>query len=88
MNLDELRYQIDSLDSEIVRLLNERIRHCGFNLRFRNEVHRVLGTTVKFGMAFLPTETLHLSHRQSLNAGFPKGLPDVLQLERLNDCRN
>jgi hypothetical protein len=39
-------------------------------------------------MTLLPAETLDLGNRQTLNTSFAQGLPDILQLERLNDCRD
>jgi hypothetical protein len=39
-------------------------------------------------MAFLPAETLDLGHSDSLNANFCERLPNVVELEGLDDGRN
>src|SRR5690606_7865888 len=75
-------------DDRLDRLLDERVRHGRLDLGFRHEVHRVFRSSVQLGMAFLPPESLHLRHREALNARLAQCLADVLELERLDDRRN
>ena len=56
-----------------------------FELYLRKEINDVLSSSIKFSVAFLPPEALDLGHSDALYANFRQGLPDVVQLERLDD---
>src|SRR5688572_31984707 len=68
-------------------LLDSRVRHSRFDLRFRHEVDRVLGPAIELGMTLLSAEALDLGHRHALYARLGQRLTDVLELERLDDRR-
>ena len=54
-------------------------------LHLRNEVDRVLRTSVHLGVAALAAESLHLGDRQALHAELLHGRLHIVQLERLDD---
>src|SRR5713226_4767994 len=53
------------------------------DLDLGQEAHRVLRTTIDLGLALLPAEAFDLAHRQALDAERGQGVPDFVQLERL-----
>ena len=62
--------------------------HRDLDLHFRQEVHRVFGAAIDFGLPLLAAESLDLGGGQSLHAEVRQRLADIVQLERLDDCRN
>src|SRR5450755_1389148 len=73
---------LDRLDDAIEHVALDR----GFDFDFWKEVDDIFGATVELGMALLTPKTLDLGHGDALHADGGKGLPDLVQLEWLNDC--
>src|SRR6267154_1356889 len=55
------------------------------DLDLGQKAHRVLRTTIDLGLALLPAEAFHFAHRQALDAERRQGVPDLVQLEGLED---
>ena len=78
MNLDELRNQIDSLDSEIVRLLNERInvvlqigeekKNSGSEIYVPARERQVFEKIKSLNQGPLPAESAHAIYREIMSA--------------------
>jgi len=78
MNLDDLRKQIDSLDSEIVRLLNERInvvlsigeekKKSGAEVYVPSREHAVFEKIKQLNEGPLPEESAHAIYREIMSA--------------------
>jgi hypothetical protein len=74
----------DGIDHLVEQLIINR------NLYFclRYELHRVLRAAVDLGVPTLPTEALHLGHRNTLHADVADGLANIFEFERLYDGGN
>lgn len=78
MNLDDLRNEIDSLDSEIVRLLNERInvvlkigeekKQAGAEIYVPSREHAVFDKIKSLNKGPLPEESAHAIYREIMSA--------------------
>ncbi len=78
MNLDDLRNKIDSLDGEIVRLLNERInvvlnigeekKKAGAEIYVPSREHAVFDKIKKLNEGPLPEESAHAIYREIMSA--------------------
>ena len=51
----------------------------------RQEVHRVFGAAIDFGVALLPAVAFDLGDGHALDADAEQGVADLLELERLDD---
>src|SRR5687768_13304442 len=69
-------------------LFRDGIVYCQLDLRLRQEVDAVLGTSIQLGVTALTSEALDFGHRDALNTDIRDGLTDVIQLERLDDRGN
>jgi hypothetical protein len=67
-------------------LLNQILPYCGLQLEFGQEINLVFRAPVKFRVAFLPAKTFYLAYGNSSDSNFMQGLPNVIQLEWLDDC--
>ena len=59
-----------------------------FEFHFRNEVDRILGTTVYFRVTFLATESAHFANRHPQDALFGQCVFNIFQLESSDYCFN
>src|SRR5262249_34167566 len=75
---------LDRFDHAVEHVVLDR----GFHLHLRKEVHDVLGAAVELGVALLPPESLHLGHCDALHADGREGIAHLVELERLDDCRD
>src|SRR4029079_7547103 len=71
----------DRLDHAIEQVALDR----GLDLDLRQEIDDILRTAIELGVSFLPAETLDLGDGDALHADCGQGLPDLVQLERLDD---
>jgi len=65
--------------------LHEVVVDSNLKLHFAEKVYRDLVTTIGFGMATLPPETLHIEDRKSKDFHFRQRFLHTLELVRLND---
>ena len=56
-----------------------------FDFDFRQEIDGILGTTIKFGMPFLPAVTFDLRYRQSFDIFFRQFLFYIFKFEGFDD---
>ena len=54
---------------------------------FRQEIHRVFGAAIDFGVALLPAVTLDLGDGHAANADGGEGIAHLVELEWLDDRR-
>src|SRR4029077_15238820 len=80
-NLASLGGAADRLDN----LVNVLFGDGDLDADFWQEVHRIFGAAIDFGMALLAPITLHFSNRHSVNANREKGVAHFVELERLDD---
>src|SRR4030095_16861748 len=66
-------------------LVHEVVRYHDFHLDLREEVHRVLATSIELGVALLTAKAPHLRHRHSDHPDAGEGLLHVVELEWLDD---
>ncbi len=57
----------------------------GFHLHFRQEIHHVLGATVKLGVPLLATEALDFGDGQAIDADGGERFADFVEFEWLDD---
>src|SRR5271156_1595773 len=62
--------------------------HRDFDLELGQEVHRVFGAAIDLGMTLLAPEALGFGHGKSMHTGTGKRVPDVVELEWLDDCHD
>jgi hypothetical protein len=55
------------------------------DLHFRKKINDVFGAAIKFGVALLAAEPLHLGNAQALDADLLEGFLDLVELEGLDD---
>src|SRR5689334_14116094 len=71
----------DRLDHPVEQVAFDR----GLDLDLGQEVDDVFGAAIELGVSFLPPEALDLGDGDALHADRGQGLPDLVQLERLDD---
>ncbi len=72
-------------DDGINRAIRQIVRAHDFQFHFRKEIDDVFGTTIQFGMTFLPAETLGFGHGDPHQADFVKGFLHLIKLEGFYD---
>ena len=73
------------LDYGLDRGLHGFIVNNYFNLDFGQEIHDVFGTAIKLGVAFLPSETLHLGDGKAGHPHVRQRLANFVEFEGLDD---
>jgi len=80
-DLAGIRSTHDRLDD----LVDDVRGHDDLELDLRQEVHDVLGATIKFGMALLPAKPLDLAHGQAIDANATERFLHLIQFEGFDD---
>src|SRR6185312_2003026 len=71
----------DRLDHAVEQVAFDR----GLDLDLGQEIDDVFSAAIELGVSFLPPEALDLGDGDALHADRGQGLPDLVQLERLDD---
>jgi len=64
-------------------LSNQFISNDKFNLGLRQKINGIFGTAIRFGMTFLPSESLHFGYSHALNTNLHQSVFNLLQPEWL-----
>src|SRR5258708_34911395 len=69
-------------------LVRERIDHGDFNFYLRDELDRILGTPVNFGVPALTAKAANVGDGDALHAHVADCLANIIELERFNNGSN
>src|SRR3990167_411717 len=61
---------------------------CQLQFQLGHEIDHVFRPPVQFGVAFLPAKPFHFLNRHAVYPHIGQGFPDIIELKRLDDCRD
>ena len=81
-DFSRVRCLFDRFDDAVEHFALDR----GLDLYLRQKIHDVFSPPVQLGVPLLSSEALDFCDSDPLNSDGRKGLADLVQLERLDDC--